>query len=435
MIDPVILRRPVGDKSPTASLYYGTDCREALRRMPSESVHCVVTSPPYWGLREYNVPEVVWGDGWKGHLGLEPTPNAYVEHLVEIFHEVWRVLRDDGTLWVNLGDTYSRGRVNRDDERRLAGDPEHWKRTPTGSSRDRSKVPGFKEKDLVGIPWLVAFALKSQGWFLRNDIVWSKINCLPESVEDRCTRAHEYVFHLTKSKTYYYDIDAIREPHTMRPQRRPDGHKRRRPGPLLPEHTWSGTARKEPDIDGDPRGRNKRTVWPITTIPYPEAHFATFPPELPRTCVLAGTSDKGCCPTCGAPWTRIVETSGGRDWRNDTMVSKGIPGEISGNGSYKRGQSSSPLNDTRTRTTVGWEPSCRCAEHEPVPCTVLDPFSGSGTTGMVSLALGRNFLGIDLSESYVGMAARRIETEWEDPVPEHDDLSGGILDLLMAEDP
>jgi DNA modification methylase len=283
----------------TSERYFITgDCREVLPRFPADSIHCVVTSPPYWGLRDYGVA---------GQIGLEDTPNRFVDELVNIFREVRRVLRPDGTLWLNLGDSYAAttkgaGGIGK-------------QHTNNGSIlADRSwQIPsGLKPKDLVGIPWRVAFALQADGWWLRQDIIWAKPNPMPESVKDRCTKAHEYLFLLTKSERYYFDAEAIAEPTAY---------------PIAKDRKASGQY-----ADGSGETRNKRSVWTVTPKPFREAHFATFPPDLVRPCIQAGS---------------------------------------------------------------------------PVGGNVLDPFSGAGTTGLVSKELDRNFVGIELNPQYNEMAKRR----------------------------
>jgi DNA modification methylase len=266
----------------TATIWQG-DCLTVLRTLPDNSVHCVVTSPPYWGLRDYGV---------EGQLGLESTPEAYVARMVEVFREVRRVLRDDGTLWLNLGDSYNNFRVS------MNGQTVH-----NGEQRD--KPPGrravdrkLKEKDLVGIPWRVAFALQADGWWLRQDIIWHKPNPMPESVTDRCTKAHEYVFLLTKNARYYYDKQAIIEPAQYGEQhankttswgtncKHPNKANVAKYAYKSDNHTTSKMA------DGS-HGRNRRSVWTITTKPYSGAHFATMPPDLVEPCILAGCPEGG----------------------------------------------------------------------------------------------------------------------------------------------
>lgn len=425
--------------------------------MPAESVHTVCTSPPYWGLRDYKLEPQVWGGdagcehnfanedlrvevgagnwtqaengpglasgrqqtrfrgdtvaarestewaivqrgfcrkcaAWRGSLGLEPTPDLYVQHLVEIFREVRRVLRRDGTVWCNLGDSYAaspKGNLNGQDKSGLTST-----RTQENSPVGVSKITaGLKPKDLLGMPWRLAFALQADGWWLRSDIIWSKPNPMPESVTDRPTKAHEFLFLLSKAANYYYDTDAIRDPALNVEW----------PG-IGPKHGESGerlTNRDRAYAEGmEARaGRNKRTVWEIPTEPYPEAHFATYPQKLVEPCILAGSSEKGCCPECGAPWERVVEASGGtmgRSWhdhRDDLVVGqrKFDPG------GYQRRE-------------TGWKPSCAHGL-TPVPATVLDIFAGSGTTLLVAQRLGRNGVGIELSEEYCRLAVRRLAGE------------------------
>jgi DNA modification methylase len=309
------------------------DVMEGLRQLPDESVHCVVTSPPYWGLRDYGV---------EGQIGLEATPEQFVSRMVEVFREVRRVLRGDGTLWLNLGDSYNnRTRVRSSSHQPgLNGITDgSWAERANGGGVRMSHGMGLKEKDLVGAPWAVAFALREDGWWLRSDIIWSKPNPMPESVTDRPTKAHEYVFLLTKSERYFYDAEAIREDgptYTRQPGHRSDGASAHIQG----RHTNFSTRVVETS------GRNKRSVWTIATSPYSEAHFATFPPELPELCIKAG------CPKGG---------------------------------------------------------------------TVLDPFGGAGTTGLVADRLQRNAILIELNPEYAAMAEKRINGD-----------RGGLLDMMEA---
>jgi DNA modification methylase len=306
------------------------DALTALQALPDESVHCCVTSPPYWGLRDYGVG---------GQIGLERTPGEYVEKIVAVFREVRRVLRDDGTLWLNLGDSY-------------ASDTK-WGGNSTGKNAYKSvensltgnrcrQQTGLKHKDLVGIPWMVAFALRADGWYLRQDIIWHKPSPMPESVQDRCTKAHEYIFLLSKSEHYYYDAGAIKEPlasdtNARYTRGRSNHHKWADGGPgnqtiakgfshmlgVDPKAAAAG------DLAED---RNKRSVWTVASKPYGGAHFATFPPKLIEPCILAG------CPAGGV---------------------------------------------------------------------VLDPFAGSGTTGMVAEGNGRDSVLIELNPKYVELIKRR----------------------------
>jgi len=366
------------------------------------SVHCVVTSPPYWGLRDY---------GQADQIGLEPTPEAYVATLVAVFREVRRVLREDGTVWLNLGDSYAAGKQGRDDntgadlERRAA-----TYGTGTGNGRGptngiaRYAPLGLKPKDLVGIPWRVAFALQADGWFLRADIIWAKPNPMPESVTDRPTKAHEYVFLLAKSERYYYDAEAIKERfadernggggHYWRELTLPN-----RPGPI--SHT--GLQRGFWNENGQHSGRNRRSVWEIAAQPYPEAHFATFPEALVEPCVLAGTSERGGCPACGMPWRRkwthgdVISTGGSENGRRP-----------SGNAvtDFRGGAMNCGAFPAREHLPAGWQPGCACGLESARP-VVLDPFAGSGTVGEVCARLGRRFVGLDLSAPYTRLAYRR----------------------------
>lgn len=357
------------------------DAVNMLRTLPDESVNCCVTSPPYYGLRDYGVD---------GQIGLETTPEQYIERLVEVFSEVRRVLRSDGTCWLNIGDSYAANgaRANNNGE---GASTMGWpgQRQETLNKAAKIQLPsvqhGCKQKDLIGIPWMLAFALRADGWYLRQDIIWAKPNPMPESARDRCTKSHEYIFLLTKSARYWYDAEAIQEPiadstagdsrlyrdgyDTGRPERGFPGSAQHGSGILVPK-SWKGSKFHDgknlinhPNVGMKRSGnkeqkqrpcagvlnigaqagsvpwegltRNRRSVWNITTKPYKDAHFATFPPELPRICIMAG------CPVGGV---------------------------------------------------------------------VLDPFAGSGTTGAVAIELGRRAVLIELNEKYVDMIKRRTKT-------------------------
>lgn len=247
------------------------DCLASLRQIESNLVNCCVTSPPYWGLRDY---------GADGQLGLEATPDEYVAKMVEVFREVRRVLRDDGTLWLNLGDSYA---------------------------ASTNRVSGLKQKDLVGIPWRVAFALQADGWYLRQDIIWHKPNPMPESVRDRCTKAHEYIFLLSKSERYFFDSNAMQENAV-----RGHGGSKFHLGKTA-IHQANRTSIKERIDNGK---RNRRSVWTVTTKPFKGAHFATFPPDLIEPCVLAGSPAGGVVldPFLGSGTTALVAQRNGRSW-------------------------------------------------------------------------------------------------------------------------
>ena len=373
-----------------------------LQKLPSESVDCCITSPPYYGLRDYGVA---------GQIGLEESPEAYVSKLVDVFREVRRVLKKEGTLWLNLGDSYSRdvakggsGPNGKHDFIPDYGNARKIMSESKGSfdggvgRADRAPVrvggPNLKPKDLIGIPWSVALALRADGWYLRSDIIWHKPNCMPESVTDRPTKAHEYIFLLSKSQKYYYDSEAIKESQSG------TIHKARTFGAKKQIGTKRNDIGRTFEDNGD---RNKRTVWTVATKPYSEAHFATFPEKLIEPCILAGTSEKGYCSACGAPWTRHIEKCASvKKIRNEPYAI------ASGKGKHAQ------LFTRRSSCaqTIGWRPSCSCildcAWPGPLPGVVLDPFFGAGTTGVVAKKLNRNFIGIELNLEYFAMSKKRI---------------------------
>jgi len=370
------------------------DCCERLAEIPDGTFHCCVTSPPYWGLRSY-LPD--------GHpdkdeeLGLEPTPDLYVANLVDVFRKVRRVLRDDGVAWVNLGDSYA---ANRGNGASSVGDKQA---TNAGSLLGKLTCPDrLKPKDLVGIPWRVAFALQADGWWLRSDVIWHKPNCMPESVTDRPTKAHEYLFLLSKSARYFWDQDAVREDFaddrqgcdgSSRPRERNRGG--RTDGYTKPNGI-------DPSSNG---GRNIRSVWTIPTYPYSEAHFATFPPALVEPCIKAGTSERGCCPECGAPWERVVE----KEFipQEDVSLERGIKGAAGQKPmDAMSGWDGVPRGSNRT-TTTGWRPTCD-HDADPIPCRCLDPFGGAGTVGLVADRLGRDATLVELNAEYCEMAEQRV---------------------------
>lgn len=291
---------------PCNALMLPVDCREGMRLcLAPASVHTVVTSPPYYGLRDYEHAE---------QIGLEQTPEEYVASMVAVFREIWRVLRDDGTVWLVIGDSYSttpkgnpgvRGNIN--------GGKRDGAQNDQGSTINKSNLPGIKLKELIGIPWLLAFALRADGWYIRQEIIWAKPNPLPESVKDRCTKAHETIFLLTKSTSYYFDANAIAEP-TVGPFRNGQKERPQISARLPPRHrNWNA---QHTGLDRIVTGktRNKRSVWSVTTKPYRGAHFATFPPDLIEPCILAGSPIGGLVldPFGGAGTTALVAQRLGR---------------------------------------------------------------------------------------------------------------------------
>ena len=368
------------------------DVREVLKTLDDESVQCVVTSPPYWGLRDYGVDD---------QLGLEPTPEEYVENMVSVFQEVKRVLRKDGTVWLNLGDSYSSGGRETTTNQTLRGGKDY------GVTRPKPNK-SIKPKDLIGIPWRVAFALQEDGWYLRSDIIWNKPNPMPESVTDRPTKSHEYIFLLTKSAKYYYDHEAIKEKGEY-----PAGTKAAKGS--AKRYSTDLVNSRPPEYKIYDGTRNKRSVWKITTKPYKEAHFATFPEELPELCIKAGTSKAGCCADCGSPVKRVTKRQIGGDmsWagrgpKNEALraTGKGDTRGVTMNiGSKKDYYKNQPRN-----VTLGWESNCGC-DAEKVPCVVLDIFAGSGTTLRVASKLGRKGIGIELNPEYVKILKKRCKIE------------------------
>lgn len=360
------------------------DALQTLRSLPSESVHCIVTSVPYYNLRDYGV---------EGQIGLERTPAEFIAKLVEVFREARRVLRSDGTLWLNIGDTYAGGSRGRDDSGaggKFAG--------PRIERKDNTIPGGFKPKDLMMIPARLAIALQDDGWYLRSDIIWHKVNAMPESVQDRPTNAHEHLFLLAKSERYFYDADAIKEPAIYGENRATF-----RGGGI---YTNNNSFRNSAKIIGDGEvrerpetsARNKRNVWPIASQPYSDAHFATMPPKLIEPCILAGTSPQ-TCEYCGAPWERVTERT--------PMIIRNGP-KSGGYGSRTTDGLSGTMVAPSETKTVGWQPTCTHANEGTGKAVVLDPFMGAGTVALVSIRLQRDYLGIELNPDYVALAENRI---------------------------
>lgn len=401
------------------------DCLEVLAGFEAGSVHCCVTSPPYWGLRDYGVD---------GQIGLEASVGEYVDKLVAAFDQVWRVLRDDGTAWLNMGDAYAgggRGGVGHNST--LNGGQRSQQESRTIIAKRNHCPDRIKAKDLIGLPWMIAFALRDAGWYLRAEIIWAKPNPMPESATDRPGRAHEQVFLLSKRARYYYDAIAVQEACLSGPSDktkmaeslyRIGGLTKASEDPLCSASSKTKIGRKR--AVGDPEYRNKRSVWDISTEPYPGAHFATYPTKLVEPCIKAGTSLKGCCAKCGAPWVRQLEklrlptrpgTNSKTRWPTGWDARKGDHDTRDLN--TEQGQQRSreaignrdPLRHVTVTRTVGWSASCNCDAGDPVPCVVLDPFVGSGTTGVVARRLGQRFVGIELNEQYCELARRRIHDD------------------------
>lgn len=342
----------MSDFTPTATVICG-DSRTL--DLPDASVHCCVTSPPYFNLRDYN--------GEADQIGAEPDVMDYLWSLVSVFREVKRVLRDDGTLWLNLGDTTNAYNGNRGPSTSFSAATERaLPRLPGGSGL---LCKALKPKDLIGIPWMVAFALRRDGWYLRSEVIWHKPNPMPESAIDRPGRAHETMFLLAKSRKYFYDYFPVR------------------------------TA-----PDGTREGCHLRDVWTIPVKGFKGAHFATFPPGLVEPCIKAGTSEHGVCPTCFAPWTRVV-----RKLRRPSRPGKSNKVDATGMANRDAGR------HVTEYIHEGWKQGCPCEPLPPIPATVLDPFAGAFTTGRVARRLGRSAIGYELNAEYCQIARNALDDD------------------------
>ena len=436
---------------------------DVLKRLPPQSVQTCVTSPPYWGLRNYRTEPQAWGGdqspthvhtwgseisgdakgnsgtptdknnrgedyargdprgnfcpcgAWKGELGHEPTPELYVAHLADVAEELKRVLRDDGTFWLNIGDSYVGGGrgsgIHKDGSASLSSN-QYWEDNQDGKVPLAKAGGVYKAKDLVGIPWMVAFELRRRGWYLRSDIIWAKKNSMPEPFKDRPTKGHEYIFLLTKKPTYFYDRDGFHQPFAESSMseaaeeydgegtkdyeeagvQNPSDVKRRIVASMRKRMAES---RLVDGVNQIINGSSIRTVWHIATKGYKGAHFATFTDEIPMRCIKLGTSEVGACATCGTPYARVTRSEGGgigQDWHPDKSLGNGRAQGIAATG----------LNDgTYRRVRLGFQKECSCDTEDIVPCVVLDIFAGSGTTMVVARKLGRRSIGIDLNAQYV----------------------------------
>jgi DNA modification methylase len=394
----------------TIRLFVG-DCRAKLAGLAPESIHCCVTSPPYWGLRDY---------GHADQLGLEKTIDEFVAAMVEAFRAVHRVLRADGTLWINLGDCY----VSKPNQRSVndVGGSKQVSNAGSVGAPSRSS-DNLAPKNLAMIPARVALALQADGWYLRSVIIWNKPNPMPESVTDRPTTSHEYLYLFAKSESYFYDHEAIKEPQedgerTRRLREQREGldttytlRRDQMPGQEKPGNTGSvrtAAARQRLAMLGT---RNKRTVWTISSQPFKGAHFATFPPTLAETCILAGTSPQ-CCEYCLAPFVRILgepEPTGGEGSGNKERKDRADYGGAGDTGSHQA--FGVPWQPSISRT-LGWRPSC---EHDTAKgsarATVLDLFAGAGTTALVAERLGRDSVAVELNPEYAQIIRDRVTDE------------------------
>ena len=332
------------EKSELLDTIFEGDSAQVLNRFPEKSVHQIITSPPYWGLRDY---------GHDSQLGLEESIEDYISSLCDIFDQAKRVLRDDGTFWLNIGDSYA-GNMSRTSKGRAG----------MGADRDGvfKRMPeGLQEKDLVGVPWRIALECQKRGWILRSDIIWAKTNPMPESVTDRCTKSHEYVFMFSKQQEYYFDNEPIRED----------------------------------------TGSNKRDVWRYPSAHFKGGHFATFPEELIVPMIQAGTSQHGCCKECGAPYRREKELT--EEYKS--VRGEGYQGKDDFMETGFRGVKSLSFSGQKYKTT-DWVATCS-GDEGTEPCIVMDIFMGSGTTAKVAKKCGRHYTGIELNPKYVEVINNR----------------------------
>jgi DNA modification methylase len=440
------IKRRVLGKNDKVVLYTGNSL-SVLRTLNADFIQCCITSPPYYQLRDYGTARWEGGDLSCNHtvgnqvpdtknpnaiksgirpgcdastcklcgarriddqIGLEQTPEEYIEKLVKVFREVKRVLRPDGTLWVNIADSYAGSSKGRGSDGQINYGLSEKQISHTGSHQDKlvpQKLKGYKPKDLIGIPWMLAFALRADGWYLRSDTLWNKVNALPEPVLDRPTRSHEYVFLLSKSRRYFYDSEAVRVASSS-------------PKPIInTNHTTSASIFGDTLTDSQsnseklsesPDGKvNLRSIWSIPTQSFREAHYAVYPEKLVENCLKAGTSEHGCCSQCGVPYSRILDKKSisrdelpkdHPDFRPTRYDRKSKDNTYSNGGGQR-------LISSRT---TGWKAGCSCENSKIVPCVVLDPFNGAATTGLVAIKNGRKYIGVDLNPEFIKISDTRL---------------------------
>lgn len=410
------------------------DARKWGEKLPPNSIHCIVTSPPYYGLRDYGKEE---------QIGLEASPAEYVLSIVDVFRPLQTALHPSGVVWLNLGDSYnnsgsSNNGMGLDGKRRggatgAEGECGYKKR----DNRHKFKQVGIKHKDLFGIPWMVAFALRNNGWYLRQWMPWVKRGCMPESVTDRPGTACETVFLLSREPDYFFDMEAVKKPSSMNEvtaarRNRADSGSVGTQGLRGSLGGQSGQGKNE-DHKGDSRNMRSADFWfdsvgmllaghlddsddeavlgfDCNLEPYKGAHFAAFPRKLIRPMIQAGTSQKGVCPHCGEPWARITERN--REATrpgNDTKVGRVSPHSDSPYQSHTTAGNRDPQRHVTKTKTVGWEPGCDCKDNIPIPAVVADPFCGSGTTLSVARSLNRRSVGCELNEKYHLLIDKRMQ--------------------------
>jgi DNA modification methylase len=411
------------------------DALAGLRTLPAASAHCCVTSPPYWALRRY--------DAGEHEMGSEATPEEYVANLAAVFDEVRRVLRPDGSPWLNIGDSMTGSGGAGEWAQRSNNRTKEAKACMRRGDNANREVDGLEDKNMVGIPWLLALELRRRGWRIRSEVIWWKNNPMPDAAPDRPSRAHESIFLLSPSAHYYYDREAVKESCTGNTHSRGTTKTTPKSGPAKAD----GKVRNNDSFLNGTRGqvedRYVRDVWQMRVSKFHGDHYATFPEDLPRKCILLGTSERGCCPACGAPWWRVVRRERTLDGQPHYLpamrnTSRARPSSAQGVGHWRTAVQSE---------TLGWSPDCACEGPGPSdkpprrsadeteaqyaerwatwqvrwdalqpqfdrlrtePCTVIDPFFGAGTTGLAAATAGRNAIGIELNPTYAEMARARI---------------------------